>query len=153
MNRRLFQIFICASLPFLAISTANSAHVQWERDGIPHVQAPVFNPTVYDPDRGVQNLSHRRVEVRGLAMNFERMDHVEIEVFNNTPDIERRKSWVEIENVVIMSGFGKAERGRGFRNYYIQGNGPIMVDLVLRVSNLTDTNALAIKVTSPYRAP
>ena len=135
----------------LMSSFSVQAHVQWESNSIEYVTPPKFNPGVSDPDLGFGLLKERRVELRGLTMDFKRIGHVEIEVFNNTPDVAQTEAWVEIDEIRVISGFAKVTRGKGLRNFYVQGNGPIVLDIIARVSPKTDANALDIKVANPYR--
>ena len=143
--------WIAVALLALASSFCAQAHVQWESDGIPNVMPPKFNPGVSDPDFGVDMIKERQVELRGLTMDFKRISHVEIEVFNNTANVAQTEAWVEVDDVRVISGFAKVTRGKGLKNFYVQGNGPVVLDVIARVSNKTDSNALDIKVTNPYR--
>jgi hypothetical protein len=143
--------WITVALLVLASSFAAQAHVQWESDGLSYVTPPKNNPGVSDPDRGVEILKERKVELRGLMMDFKRIDHVQIQVFNNTRDVAQTEAWVEVEDIRVISGFAKVTRAPGLRTFYVQGNGPVVLDVLTRVSNKTDSNALDIKVSSPYQ--
>lgn len=135
----------------LATSLSAQAHVQWESDGLPNVVPPKMNPGVSDPDKGSGLYKERRVELRGLTMDFKRISHVEIQVFNNTRDVAQKEAWVEVDDIRVVSGFASVTRGKGLRNFYVQGNGPVVLDIITRVSNKTDGNALDIKISSPYK--
>lgn len=143
--------WIAVAMLALVTSLSANAHVQWESDGLANVMPPKYNPGVSDPDRGVDMLKERQVELRGLSMDFKRIDHVEIQVFNNTPNVPQTEAWVEVDDIRVVSGFAKVTRGKGLRNFYVQGNGPIVLDVITRVSNKTDSNALDVKISSPYR--
>lgn len=141
------------AIAVLALATALSAHahVQFESDGLANVMPPKHNPGVSDPDRGVEMLKERQVELRGLLLDFKRIEHVEIQVFNNTRDVAQTDAWVEVDDIRVISGFAKVTRAKGLRSFYVQGNGPVVLDVITRVSNKTDSNALDIKISSPYR--
>lgn len=143
--------WIAVAVLALASSLSAQAHVQWESDGLPYVMPPKHNPSVSDPDRGVEMIKERQVQLRGLTMEFKRIGHVEIEVFNNTRDVPQTEAWVEVDEIRVISGFAKVTRSKGLRSFYIQGNGPVVLDVLTRVSTKTDASALDIKVTSPYR--
>lgn len=145
-----FRWIAAAMIAFASLS-AHAAHVQWESDGLPYVMPPKNDPFVSDPDQGMTMVAERRIEIRGLTMDFKRIGHVEIEVINTSMDVPQTEAWTEIEDVVVVTGFAKSTRGKGLRNFFIQGNGPIMVDLIMKVSNKTDPKDIVIKVKSPYR--
>ena len=143
--------WIAIAVLAFASSLPALAHVQWESDGLPYVMPPKHNPGVFDPDRGVEMLKERRVELRGLSMDFKRISHVELAIFNNTRDVAQTEAWVEIDDIRVVSGFAKVTRAKGLRKFYIQGNGPVQLDIINRVSPKTDSNALDVKISSPYR--
>lgn len=143
--------WIAVAMLVLVTSLSANAHVQWESDGLENVLPPKYSPGVSDPDRGADKLKERQVEIRGLSMDFKSIDQIEIQVFNNTSNVAQTEAWVEVDDIRVVSGSAKVARGYGLRNFYVQGNGFVVLDIITRVSSKTDSNALDIKVRSPYR--
>ena len=52
-------------------------------------------------------------------MDFKRINDIELQLFNNTKDLPQTDAHVEIENVIVVSGFGAVKRGKGFKNFYV----------------------------------
>ncbi len=147
LNRNMIIGILACTLSFIS----SAAHVQWEADGIPYVHAPRSNPAVDDPDRGTPLQKERTLVIRGLTMDFKKISHVQLELFNTTTDVPKTKSWTVIENVQVVAGFAKAHRATGMNHYYIEGNGPIMLDITVRVPETTDPDNLVIKIKDAYR--
>lgn len=133
-----------------SFAAAPQVHLQFERDGLPFVVPPRANPGVFDPEWGLVNGKERRVVIRDVEMDFKKLGHVQIDVFNNSMDVPQTDAWVEVVDINVAGGFAKADRGPGLKTFYVQGNGPVVLDLVLRVSNKTKASDLSVKVQSPY---
>ena len=147
------SLILCALtplIPVVSIAAAPTVHVQFERDGLPYVVPPQRNPGIYDPDWGMTGVVERRIVIRDLDLDFKKMGHVQIDVFNNTHDVAQTDAWVEISDINIAGGFAKAERAPGLKSFYVEGNGPIVLDVVLRASTKTRASDLALKIRSPY---
>ena len=151
-TRRTFFLAAClgiSNIP-LALAAPPSAHLQFERDGLSFVAPPRVNPGIFDPDWGTTSGKERRIVIRDVEMDFKKLGHVQIDVFNNSMDVAQTDAWVEVVDIHVAGGFAKAERGPGLKTFYVQGNGPVVLDLVLRVSNKTRASDLAVKIQSPY---
>ena len=151
-TRRFFFLATCLGLSHipLVLAAPPVAHLQFERDGLSFVVPPRANPGVFDPEWGMTSGKERRIVIRDVALDFKKLGHVQIDVFNNSMDVAQTDAWVEVVDVNVAGGFAKAERGPGLKTFYVQGNGPVVLDLVLRVSNKTRSSDLAVKIQSPY---
>lgn len=112
----------------LALAAPPSAHLQFERDGLSFVAPPRVNPGIFDPDWGMTSERTPHCDSRrrdGLQKTRPRSNRCVQQFHGHKAQTD---AWVEVVDIHVAGGFAKAERGPGLKTFYVQGNGPVVLD-------------------------